>query len=151
MLTKTERDTIKKFITFNSDSLLKLEVKFSRKYLLNHFNRKSNEFKMIKKYNAILKPKKLIPELIKQKGINFFSISDTRKQGLKYLKFGKNDSILNAGMIHFSRVYYSEKYNSGFFSFTYLGNSNCGNSSYIFFKKDNGKWIHSKTMYTGAF
>ncbi|MET2984028.1 hypothetical protein [Aureibaculum conchae] len=150
LVSERDRDTIKKFVTI-PDSLTSLNIENNRGYILKYLDTLSNEFNFIKNLKTELNSKKLKTELIEQDGIEFLTKFSARKRGFNPLSYGKKDTILNIGFMGFSRVVFSEKYNTGIFHYTYLGDPNCGYTCYVIFYKENSKWIYRKAIHTGAF
>lgn len=145
-----ERDTIKKFVTFNTDSLVKLDISKRKKYILSHFEKSSFEYDFFNSFNKTLKPIPLNSENITQNNIEFLTKAEAKQKGYPSA-FGKQDTILNVGIMAFSRVFYSSKMNLGFFEYGYLGGGTCGYTGYILFTKENNTWKYKQTINTGDF
>lgn len=147
---QNELDTLEKNIILSSDSLNDLDISNHRKLLKRQLQNKPLYRKLIRKYENKLKGCPILPDSMKMNGVqvltNKFAVENSYS-----LTFGKTGNKLNLGFATFSRIYYDEKLNSGFFQFTYLGGPECGYNGYIFFSKDKENWKYEFTCYTGVF
>jgi hypothetical protein len=133
-----------------SDSLLSLDIRKDKKFLLSRIDKNSAYYDFIKTIKHSIASRKLTADSLRQQNIKFIAAADFDESGFTR-DFGKREKQIFLGYLNFSRIYIDPNKGLGLFKVDWLGGSMCGYNRYFLIHRVDDVWKIYKIIWVGVY